>query len=432
MSASLPDGARLVLPAEGDDSLERLRIAYLKRTTHLLFEQLPELPGAAAELRSALGARVRLALAKDAKATLACLATPTIGAPLHCFANRASWSRYSDRIVRAFADSAPTLLLELASRGLLAEGETFDWTAGAPNLSSPSLGVSIHAPREATGWRFQPGLLSAIVPGGDGPSLRLGASSLARGRLPVRGLRSELAYVPLPGRIRLALVDVNPIAEMEAHPDKSGNALDLGGHSEDDWRESLQTALEWIQDRMPALFAEMDSVLTQVVPVGWHAQRHLSASYREAIGTIYMTLHPNPLTMAEALIHEFQHNKANIASYSDGLLLNAFHPLYKSPVRPDPRPLWGVLLAVHAFLPVACFFRALREAGHPVSKTGDFERRLDDIDLKNHEGMEVLRAHAQTTPFGGQMLAALDELDRRHMSERAAKGLATLPTEAHP
>ena len=41
------------------------------------------------------------------------------------------------------------------------------------------------------------------------------------------------------------------------------------------------------------------------VPVGWDEQRHLSASYQEAIGTVYLSLHPNPLTLAEALIHEF-------------------------------------------------------------------------------------------------------------------------------
>jgi HEXXH motif-containing protein len=49
----------------------------------------------------------------------------------------------------------------------------------------------------------------------------------------------------------------------------------------------------------------------------------------------------------------------------DALLENAFSPLYPSPVRPDPRPLHGVLLAVHAFLPVARLYADMLAAGDP-------------------------------------------------------------------
>jgi HEXXH motif-containing protein len=171
--------------------------------------------------------------------------------------------------------------------------------------------------------------------------------------------------------------------------------------------------------------------LSEVVPVGWHEQQHLSASYREAIGSIYATLHPNPVTLAEAVVHEFQHNKANLASFSDALLRNAFHPLFKSPVRPDPRPLWGILLAVHAFLPVAELLRRMREAGHPASKTPDFLRRLEDVDGKNREGMEMLRKHAEWTPFGRRLMNGLEAMERRHAEDLAARGKAVDATAAH-
>ena len=89
---------------------------------------------------------------------------------------------------------------------------------------------------------------------------------------------------------------------------------------------------------------------------------------------MYLTLHPNVMTMTEAVVHEFQHNKFNVASDSVEYLENAFHPLYQSPIRPDPRPLWGILLAVHAFLPVAELYRRMRDAGHPFAARPDFER----------------------------------------------------------
>ena len=109
-------------------------------------------------------------------------------------------------------------------------------------------------------------------------------------------------------------------------------------------------------------------MLHEIIPVGYDAVRHLSASYREAVGTVYLTLHPSVMIMTEAVIHEFQHNKFNVSAYSADYLSNAFHPLYKSPVRPDPRPLWGILLAVHAFLPVAELYRRMRDDRPPAGR----------------------------------------------------------------
>jgi HEXXH motif-containing protein len=101
-------------------------------------------------------------------------------------------------------------------------------------------------------------------------------------------------------------------------------------------------------------------------------------------------------------------------------------------VRPDPRPLWGILLAVHAFLPVAELYRRMRDAGHPLAAYPDFDRRMSELDLKNHEGMEMLRAHARFTPPGVALFGDLEALERRHLAERTARGLPNVPTEVHP
>ncbi|MEO6026103.1 MAG: HEXXH motif-containing putative peptide modification protein, partial [Candidatus Binatia bacterium] len=130
-------------------------------------------------------------------------------------------------------------------------------------------------------------------------------------------------------------------------------------------------------------------------------------------------------------VHEFQHNKINVASYDLGFLENAFHPRYPSPVRPDPRPLWGILLAVHAFLPVAELYRRMRDAKHPLAQQSGFETRLSEIDLKNHEGMEMLRGHAQFTPAGAALFGDLEALETRHLAERTARGLSNVATEVH-
>jgi HEXXH motif-containing protein len=307
---------------------------------------------------------------------------------------------------------------------------TIDWPE-TPHLCSLTLDSSIDAPEDACTLRFGAGTLAALGAGGE----VLGEVTLTPDGL--RGAESGSAFrIGRPyrrlGRVtRLALENHNPIAEFEAHPDKAGNAIDLGGRSVEEWSAALEVALAIVEQHLPGIHAEMGTLLHELIPVGYHAERHLSASYREAIGTVYLTLHGNAMTMAEALVHEFQHNKMNVASYSIDFLENPFHPRYPSPVRPDPRPLWGILLAVHAFLPVAQLYRNMRDAGHPWAARPDFLRRMSEIDLKNHEGMEMLRAHAKWLPAGRAFFGELEALERAHLAERAAQGLATRPTEVH-
>ena len=90
----------------------------------------------------------------------------------------------------------------------------------------------------------------------------------------------------------------------------------------------------------------------------------------------------------------------------DPLLENAYSPLYPSPVRPDPRPLMGVLLAVHAFLPIEAFYRTLLES---ETDYGDLHRRYERVCASNREGASVLLEHARPTDVG---CGVLDEIAR--------------------
>jgi HEXXH motif-containing protein len=222
------------------------------------------------------------------------------------------------------------------------------------------------------------------------------------------GVTGAASHVAIAGGLTLALVDNNPLAEVEAHPDKQGNAIDLGGQAIARWVAGLAEARAIVAATMPALADEIEVVLQQVVPVGWDKTRHLSASYQEAIGTVYLSLHPNPLTLAEALIHEFSHNKLHALLEQGALLENAFLPLFASPVRPDPRPLHGVLLAVHAFLPVARMYEAL-VVGRP-----ELQRRFVEVVAGNREAAATLRAHARPTALGAALLAEIDRWDRHY------------------
>lgn len=259
--------------------------------------------------------------------------------------------------------------------------------------------------------RFFPGVLAFD----ESASIRcelLEQSAESDTKLPT-GISSRRAYRSVTNTIRLALTDNNPLSEFEAHPEKDGNALSLGGKSEDAWLDSLRRALTIIDEATPELGAEFPLIVQTIVPVGFEPEKHLSASYAEAIGTIYLSLHPNPLTMAEALVHEYSHNKLNALFALDPLLDNGFQPLFRSPVRPDPRPLHGLLLAAHAFLPVATLFERLRDTRHPLARERAFESRFTEIRARNDDAITTLREHAKPTPVGRAILEELYEINDR-------------------
>jgi HEXXH motif-containing protein len=193
----------------------------------------------------------------------------------------------------------------------------------------------------------------------------------------------------------------------EAHPDKDGNAIDLGGKTPEDWQQGLGEGLELIRTALPTWFGELTHALERIVPVGYGERAHLSASYREAPGTVYMTLHPNRVTLAEAIIHETQHGKANAFSWTDALLHNGMSTWTESAVRPDLRPLWGVLLAVHAFVPVSALHHVMAETGHSLTEDDWFRRRRAQVIQGNANGIKTLKELADPTPLGREMLDSL-------------------------
>ncbi len=376
--------AWLTLPANADE-LGPLRARYLRRTLRLLLE----LPGTRALLPNLLRARSlvgTLVGGPQAGAVYAALSLPQVGGPLHAV-------EVTHDAEAALLVVWPNLLAELARRRAIGREGLF-WDAPIHELLVPAAGVRRHFAPVLSGAWFRDGEVDL------GPVGRLDLAT-----------RADSDFVPLAAGGWLALADNNPLAMNEAHPDKDGNRLSLGGRDVGAWLDALNGARALIQDALPDLAREHQALLATVVPVGYHPERSLSASFQEVIGLCYVSLHPDRYTLAEALIHETQHNKLNLLARVDPVLEAGADTLVSSPVRPDLRPLWGVLLAVHAFLPVAEMYHVLltRAAGLSAVQQARYRAVL----ALNHEGMETLRAAEYRASAAGQrLLTEMDRLER--------------------
>ena len=425
---SLPD---LTLPRGNTSTVRSVLNAYIRETVRAFTTLSTAAMGAETRgvyLRTL--AWVQPQLKSDPRRIVAALRQPTLAALL--------WSAINEPRVEGGAKESDGWIYELclllhfevAVHGTSAAGEaTFIRpAAGWPRLHSIAANIAVTLQDSVDEITIAPHALEVHV-GGDTWDVALDAIEQQAEDFPGDIGRP---YHRIVEGIALALADNNPLSQMEAHPDKSGNAIDLGGHPVDEWIGTLRNAFELIDRYLPVIGEEMRLVLRLIVPVGYHDQKHLSASYQEAVGTIYMTLHPSLMTMTEALVHEFQHNKINAAFHLDPMLENAFSPLYTSPVRPDPRPLHGIVLAVHAFQPIAKLYELMSAGDHPLSRSPAFQKRFRDIIRMNRAGSQTVLTNGQPTHVGAGLFHEMRALEKEQLTYEEAHWKSAPAVEPPP
>lgn len=406
---ALPD---LTFPLPESRTLRTVLGRYLRR----LYDDLLAIPVRLVEpadralFSSAVG-QLRQVAARNRGAALAALRPPTINGLIATARRQAVAGGDHGAMSAWLRELSLLLLLELARQGELSQ--PLRWRAAGrlpPRLCCPGAGLAITFNGPVDALCFSNGRLVAERGTGSWDLDLSAVPAHLQDDAPWAVTRPYHSVVP---GVWLTEVDNNPLSDFEAHPDKQGNQLDLGDQPVSVWVDALRAAFGLIDRYLPGLGAELRLVATLLVPVGCDAERHLSASYQEVIGTAYLTLHPDLMTMTEAVVHEFQHNKLNAAMHLDPLLHNAFSPLFSSPVRPDPRPLHGIVLAVHAFQPVALLYRAMADAGDLRAANPSWQRRFAGIVAGNRDGAQTVLDNGRPTLAGTQLLAEMRALDEQ-------------------
>lgn len=213
----------------------------------------------------------------------------------------------------------------------------------------------------------------------------------------------------IPGtQILLTLDFENPYAYNFGHPDhiKQEIGIRYGSISPEEWRKLFASSFEIVKKVSPGFMDEINRVVKKIIPFDVSNQRHNSGSYGNAIGHLVMSYpigmnHPE-LAVLEAILHEYNHNKLNLITQTDTLVLNDMSEMYYSPYRPDPRHIRGIYLGLHA---LAWAFWVLWNAHRQkvITLPDYWIKKAVLYVLKNGLSIQVLSKYARLTDLGNQI-----------------------------
>ena len=129
-----------------------------------------------------------------------------------------------------------------------------------------------------------------------------------------------------------------------------------------DWRERVRSAGQIVADRHRWAAEPMADVISVIVPLTPRSDTDLvSATTPAAYGAIATSWPPDEVTLAETLVHEFQHVK--LCGLLDMVpLASSGEQRVYAPWRQDPRPAGGLLQGVYAHLGIVRFWQAQQHA----------------------------------------------------------------------
>ncbi len=201
-----------------------------------------------------------------------------------------------------------------------------------------------------------------------------------------------------------ALDDVDPYRGARGLP----LAPRLNSPAADTWKSSLAAAwgilVRHHRDYADGIGAGMRALVPLVAA---QPNRGINATSRESFGASAMSAPADPVTLACALIHEFQHAKLNAVLD----LVSLYQPdetRYYAPWRQDPRPLGGLLHGAYAYLGVSDFWRIQRASAAMIHRDYaqmEFARWSD----RTGQVVDVLLSSGKLTALGERFVYGMAE-----------------------
>jgi uncharacterized protein len=230
-------------------------------------------------------------------------------------------------------------------------------------------------------------------------------------------------------RLHLLIDDLDPFRM----PATANTAPRLTAEEIDWWGATLRKAWTMLIRYHSAKAEEIAAAIRVITPLSSPSGGPISASSREAFGTVALSAPPDARSLALTLCHEVQHAKLTAIIDIVALTRPDDGRRWYAPWRDDPRPIGALLQGSYAFLGVSSFWHRQRQhedGAATISANAEFARWLAATQLV----VASLLTSGQLTPAGEQFVVGMARTLRNLEDEPvppAARMIAQQKAERH-
>lgn len=229
--------------------------------------------------------------------------------------------------------------------------------------------------------------------------------------------------VPVEGPMVVCRIEDEPVRanaaiyrdKMETDPELTFGFLQPSEAEARAFAACLQTARARFSTALPALFGEMEALISELIL----ATETADGSTRFTGGSSYMLwgalfLNPRaytePVTLVEAIAHECGHAALFGRTIKEPLVRNPDDALFTSPLRDDPRPMDGIYHATWVSARMAWAVATLIASGslQDAAEAELAARRLEADRASFYSGLETVRRHGVLSATGAALMAGAE------------------------
>lgn len=162
----------------------------------------------------------------------------------------------------------------------------------------------------------------------------------------------------------------------------------------------LKLALAILKEHNPAFFLEIERFITNIVMFEGRTIIGFTDFHNHgAIFIKYDMVKNNPLFLAEEIVHESSHTVLNTIMVTDVLIKNSKKERYKTPLRQDERPMFGLFHQLYVLAKLNYFYESVKDNNHKY--------RHQQIKEKLAQALETVKNYAQFSELGKQFFLEL-------------------------
>jgi len=167
--------------------------------------------------------------------------------------------------------------------------------------------------------------------------------------------------------------------------------------------ECLVKAFDLLEDIWPEQLDEIKSLLQ--IAVIFKCDKAIGFTDVETNGVIYIKEESvdDPVELAELIVHEVAHGYLNMLFASETLFLNDNEEKFSSPLRPDPRPMFGVFHQLFVLMRLREFYKKV----HSIDDR--YDEKLEKINLSTEEAFSTVSQHAILTQAGKELVNSMEK-----------------------